>query len=107
MAAMTAQEALKLIGGQDTVRAYLRGVEAESDMDRDAARAMRAAIAAVRGADVHDAMIKAEPDLFAQACLLLCRLWTDAEDGAAAPIAMQYNAVMQLLKNDPRNKQEE
>lgn len=103
MSGMTVDDILKLIGGQDVVRAYLRGVDPGSETDKDAQRAMRAAIGTVRAAGVHDVMAAAEPDLYGQACLLLCRMWTDAEDAAAAGIAAQYNAVVLLLRTDPRN----
>ena len=104
---MTAVEILGLIGSQDDVRRYLRGVEAGSETDQDAQRAMLAAIRSMPGAGIYDAMAKAEPELYAQACLMLCRLWTDAEDGAEEKIMRQYNAIILQLRYHEKNVKEE
>lgn len=104
---MTASEILSLIGSQDDVRNYLRGVEEGSETDRDAQRAMLAAIRFMPGAGVYDAMAKAEPELYAQACLLLCRLWADAEDGVEEKITRQYYALINQLRYHEKNVKEE
>ena len=101
---MSAQEVLEILGGQEAVRVYLRGVDPGSEVGRDAQRSMLAAIAAMRGAGVQDAMAQAEPELYAQACLLLCRMWTDAEDGAAEKIVDQFRSAMLALRYDNRNQ---
>lgn len=105
---MTAQEILDAyLGGQAAVRAYLRGVEAGGETDLDAQRAMLTAIRSLTAAGVDAHMAGLEPELYAQACLLLCRLWTDAEDGASAAILGQYRALLWQLRYDPRNGAEE
>lgn len=104
MGSMSARDVLALIGGQDAVRAYLRGIEAGSETDRDAERTMIAAIDSMRAADIRDAMAEASPELYAQAALLLCRMWTDAEDGVADKIIAQYNRVILNLRYDERNR---
>ena len=100
---MTNEEILELIGGQDIVRDYLRGVEEDSETDRDAQRAMLAAIASAGAAGVKPAMAAAEPQLYAQYCLLRCRLWSDAEDDRADAIMRQSNAILHQLRTDERN----
>ena len=103
---MNAQEILDKIGGQEGVRCYLRGVEEGSETDRDAQRSMLAAIGSMRAAGVYEAMVNAEPELYAQACLLLCRMWTDAEDGLSEKILAQDRATMLQLRYDKRNMEE-
>lgn len=107
MAAKTAKEILDKIIREDDVRVYLRGVEAGSEIDRDAQRAMLVAIAKVRGAGVHDVMADEEPALYADACLLLCRLSVDAEDAHAADIKAQYFDDILLLRGHEKNIDEE
>lgn len=103
---MTNGEILDLLGGQAVVRDYLRGVEDGSETDRDARRTMLAAIAAAGAAGVRPAMAAAEPELYAQYCLLRCRLWSDAEDGSTDAITRQANAILHLLRTDERNTEE-
>ena len=100
---MTNEEILELIGGQSAVRDYLRGVEEDSETDRDAHRAMLSAIASATASGITPAMARAEPELYGQYCLLLCRLWTDAEDGAAEAIVRQTNVLVLQLRHDARN----
>lgn len=100
---MTNAEVLELLGGQEIVRDYLRGVEEDSETDRDAQRAMLAAIASAGAAGVMPAMAEAEPELYAQYCLLRCRLWSDAEDDRADAITRQANAILHQLRTDERN----
>lgn len=107
MAAITAQEVLDQLGGQQIVRDYLRGVEKGSETDYDARRSMLAAIAYLRGAKVWAAMAKAEPELYAQACLMIARKWTDAEDAAAPAIDRQVSGLIFMLRHDERNLREE
>lgn len=107
MAAMTAQQVLDQLGGQKIVRDYLRGVEADSETDRDAQRSMLAAIAYLRGAKVWAAMAKAEPELYAQACLMIARKWTDAEDAAAPAIDRQVSGLIFMLRHHKQNIREE
>jgi len=104
---MCASDVLAAIGGQADVRAYLRGIEEGSEADRDAERAMIAAIGAIRAGGVHDAMAAAEPYLYGQAALLYCRMWTDCEDAAAAAIAAQIHPIILALRYDERNAEEE
>lgn len=102
-----AQEVLdELLGGVSTVRDYLRGIDEGSETDRDAQRSMLAAIDSLRSAGVYDAMAEAAPEQFAQACLLLCRMWTDAEDGVSEKLLAQYNALALQLRYDERNNPE-
>lgn len=107
MSATGAEAILELIGGQKDVRNYLRGLEEGSESDQDARRAMLAAIESMPGAGIHPAMAAACPYLYGQACLLMCRLWSDAEDGAQASIARQLNGIILNLRYDPRNKEDE
>ena len=100
---MTNAEVLEILGGQAVVRDYLRGVGEGSETDRDAERAMLAAIASAGAAGVLPAMAAAEPELYAQYCLLRCRLWTDAEDANVAAIERQTNAILHQLRSDERN----
>lgn len=100
---MTNADILEALGGQDIVRDYLRGVEEDSETDRDAERAMLAAIASATAAGVLPAMAAAEPELYAQYCLLRCRLWSDAEDANVAAIERQTNAILYQLRSDERN----
>lgn len=104
---MDAESVLALIGGQQDVRAYLRGLEEGSEADRDAERAMLAAIASIRAAGVRDAMAEAEPRLYGQAALLFCRMWTDCEDAGAAAISQQIHPLILALRYDERNVKEE
>lgn len=104
---MTAAEILSLISTQDDVRNYLRGVEKGSETDKDAQRTMLTAIRFMPGAGIYDAMAKAEPELYAQACLMLCRLWADAEDGVEEKIMRQYNAIILQLRHHEKNVKEE
>ena len=53
---MEKEKIIALIGGNETVRDYLRGIEPGSEADRDAMRAMRAAIARMRAGGVRDVM---------------------------------------------------
>lgn len=102
---MTPAEAtLELLGGQETVRAYLRGLEEGSEADADARRAMLAAIGAAEAAGIQPVMARHEPYLYGQYCLLLCRLWADAEDGAEPAITRQAHSLCLQLRNDPRNQ---
>lgn len=103
---MSTDAVLALIGGEQCVRDYLRGVEEGSETDRDALRAMRAAIEGMRAGGVYDSMAAAAPAQYAQACLLMCRMWTDAEDGAVPGIVRQYNAIVLQMRYDPRNEEE-
>lgn len=103
---MTNEEVLDLLGGQECVRNYLRGIEADSETDRDARRSMLAAIASARAAGIYPAMASAEPELYAQYCLLRCRLWSDAEDGSTGQILAQSNAICHQLRYDDRNTEE-
>ena len=100
---MTNAEVLEVLGGQDIVRDYLRGIEEDSETDRDAERAMLAAIASATAAGVMPAMASAEPELYAQYCLLRCRLWSDAEDANLDAITRQSNAILHQLRYDTRN----
>lgn len=104
---MTASEILSLIITQEDVRNYLRGVEEGSETDKDAQRTMLTAIRFMPGAGVYDAMAAAEPELYAQACLLLCRMWTDAEDGMEEKILRQYNAIILQLRYHKKNAKTE
>lgn len=104
---MRAEDILIRIGGEPIVQDYLRGMEEGSEAWRDARRAMLTAISAMRPSGVHPAMAAAEPYLYAQACLLLCRLWADAEDGVDEKIMRQYQQIKHLLAYDGRNVPEE
>ena len=104
---MTNDEVLELLGGQAAMREYLRGVEEGSETDKDARRAMLAAISSARAAGVYPAMAVAEPELYAQYCLMQCRMWTDAEDAAADAIMRQHSAFCLQLRHDPRNVSDE
>lgn len=104
---ITNEQVLETIGGVPAVRDYLRGIEAGSEADRDAQRAILAAIASMRAAGVYPAMAEAEPELYAQAALLLCRLWTDAEDQQADAIGRQAAGIGLQLRYDPRNVSDE
>lgn len=107
MAVKSAQEVLNLLGGVDAVRNYLRGIEPGSETDQDAQRSMLAAIAMLRGSGgVHDVMAVCEPELYAQAALLRCRMWTDAEDMKAEEIQAQIDQIILDLCYDERNKEE-
>ncbi|MBR3797143.1 MAG: hypothetical protein IKK34_14120 [Clostridia bacterium] len=101
---MTAKEILSKIGSQQDVRNFLRGVEEGSEMDLDAQRAMLAAIRFMPGAGVYDAMAAAEPELYAQACLMSCQLWTDGYD---PDIERQMNAIVLQLRYHEKNIKEE
>lgn len=103
---MTARDVLALVGGQQDVRAYLRGIEEGGEADRDAERAMLAAISSMRAADVHDVMAAEEPELYGQAALLFCRMWTDCEDAGAEDIMRQINPLILALRYDKRNKED-
>ena len=103
----TGEEILALLGGQAIVRDYLRGVDPESEMDRDAKRSMMAAIASASAAGIHPAMAAAEPALYAQYCLLKCGQWTDAESAAADSLTRQAYALALQLRYDERNTPEE
>lgn len=103
---MSAEQILERIGRQECVRRYLRGVEPGSETDEDARRAMIAAIHSMRASDIHDAMAEASPELYAQAALLLCRMWTDAEDGVADKIIAQYRSIALQLRYDKHNTEE-
>lgn len=104
---MSAQEILDTcLGGQEVIRRYLRGVDPGSETDEDALRAMLAAIRSLIAAGVGEHMATLEPELFGQACLLLCRMWTDAEDGVTEKIMMQYREIVWQLRYDDRNTQQ-
>lgn len=103
---MTADAVLALIANEDDVRNYLRGVEEGSEIDKDAQRSMLAAIEYIRGGGVYDAMAKACPYLYAQACLILCRMWTDCEDSKALQLERQVNAILLSLRYDEKNVKE-
>ena len=64
---------------------------------------MLAAIASATAAGVLPAMAAAEPELYAQYCLLRCRLWSDAEDANVTAIERQTNAILHQLRSDERN----
>ena len=104
---MTTDEILAHIGGEAVVRDYLRGVEPGSETDRDAMRAMRAAIARMRAGGVYDVMARHEPELYGDACLALCQMRTDADTGAAPVLARQASDIMLLLRTDNRNNDDE
>jgi len=103
---MTADAVLALITEEDDVRNYLRGVEAGSETDKDAQRSMLAAIEYMRGGGVYDAMAEACPYLYGQACLILCRMWTDCEDSEAPKLERQYNAILLSLRHNEKNVKE-
>lgn len=100
---MDVQEVLALLGGEPAVREYLRGIEEGSEADKDAQRSMLAAIESMRAAGVYDVMAKVNPGLYAQACLLLCRLWSDAEDADEASITRQHNSIVLKLRYHEAN----
>ena len=104
---MTTDEVLLLIGGEAVVRDYLRGVEPGSETDRDAMRAMRAAIARMRAGGVCDVMAQYEPELYGDACLALCQMRTDADVQSAPVLARQASDIMLLLRTDNRNNDDE
>lgn len=106
---MKAQEVLDLLLlTQQDVRDYLLGVEEGSQTDRNAQRNMRSAIGFVRGGGIHDAMAIEEPDQYATACLLRCRLLTDGLTGKdAEDVEHQYNAVILQLRYHEKNNEEE
>ena len=104
---MTTDEILAHIGGEAVVRDYLRGVEPGSETDRDAMRAMRAAIARMRAGGVCDVMAQHEPELYGDACLALCQMRTDADVQSAPVLARQASDIMLLLRTDNRNTDEE
>lgn len=106
-ARMTAQEVLSLLGGQQCVRDYLRGIDEESETDRDARRAMLGAIHSMRAGGIHDVMAEVAPELYAQAALMLCRMWTDAEDGVAEKIVTQYQSLCLQLRYDEHNEEDD
>lgn len=103
---MTTDAVLAHISREDDVRNYLRGVEAGSETDKDAQRSMLAAIEYMRGSGVYDAMAMACPYLYGQACLILCRMWTDCEDSEAPKLERQYNAIILSLRYDEKNVKE-
>ena len=103
---MTTDAVLALIADEDDVRNYLRGVEAGSETDKDAQRSMLAAIEYMRGGGVYDAMAKACPYLYGQACRILCRMWTDCEDGEAPKLERQFSAILLALRYDEKNVKE-
>jgi len=103
---MTTDAVLALITEEDDVRNYLRGVEAGSETDKDAQRSMLAAIEYMRGGGVYDAMAEACPYLYGQACLILCRMWTDCEDSEARGLERQYNAILLSLRHNEKNVKE-
>ena len=103
---MTPEDILAKLGGVEEVRAYLRGLEPGSEADKDAQRAMLAAISAMDAAGVYPIMAEVKPKLYGQACLLLCRMWTDAEDSAAAAIGMQYAGIILMLRYNEKNKKD-
>ena len=104
---MTTDEILAHIGGEAVVRDYLRGVEPGSEADRDAMRAMRAAIARMRAGGVCDVMARHEPELYGDACLALCQMRTDADTTSAPVLARQASDIMLLLRYDNRNNDDE
>lgn len=104
---MTTDEVLTLIGGEAVVRDYLRGVEPGSETDRDAMRAMRAAISRMRAGGVCDVMARHEPELYGDACLALCQMRTDADTQSAPVLARQASDIMLLLRTDNRNNDDE
>lgn len=103
---MTTDAVLALITEEDDVRNYLRGVEAGSETDKDAQRSMLAAIEYMRGGGVYDAMAEACPYLYGQACLILCRMWTDCEDSEAPKLERQVNAILLSLRHNEKNVKE-
>ena len=104
---MEKEKIIALIGGNETVRDYLRGIEPGSEADRDAMRAMRAAIARMRAGGVRDVMAEHEPDLYGDACLALCQMRTDADAQSAPVLAQVASDIMLLLRTDEHNNDEE
>lgn len=105
---MTVQAIFDLILTNQDVRDYLRGVEEGSETDRAALRNMRSAIGFVRGSGVHDAMALEEPEQYATACLLRCRLLVDGATGTEAEdIRRQYNEIVLQLRYDAKNTENE
>ena len=103
---MTPDAVLADIMNEDDVRNYLRGVEAGSEIDQDAKRSMLAAIEAMRAGGVYDAMAKACPYLYGQACLIQCRMWTDCEDDDAPKLERQFSAILLMLRYSEENVKE-
>ena len=100
---MTNAQILQLLGGQQTVRDYLRGVEEGSEADRDAQRAMLAAIARVRAGGVADSMAQEQPELYADACLKLCAASADTDAASASALERQAQGIILLLRTDTKN----
>ena len=103
---MSTDAVLALIADEDDVRNYLRGVEAGSEMDQDAQRAMKTAIEAMREGGIYDVMAEACPYLYGQACLIQCRIWTDADAAEAARLERLYNAIFLMLRYNEKNVKE-
>ena len=105
---MTAQDVYDLLLTQQDVRDYLRGVEEGSETDRAAQRAMLSAIGFMRGSGIHDIMALEDPEQYATACLLRCRLLVDGATGAEAEdIRRQYNEIVLQLRYDEKNTENE
>lgn len=98
---MSNDEILTLIGGEDAVRDYLRGVEPGSELDRDAQRNMLAAISMVRAGGVHDGMAQLEPELYGAACLAYCGMMTDGDNRADDERTAAM--MIRMLRTDSRN----
>lgn len=100
---MDKEEILEAIGGVQTVRDYLRGIEPGSEADRDALRAMRAAIDRLRAGGVHDVMATVMPDLYGDTCLAYCQLRTDADEALAPVLRAQLTDGIVILRSDSKN----
>ena len=87
-----------LLGGQERVRRYLRGVEAESETDLEAMDNMETAVEYLRASDVTDAMASEMTKTYASACLCLCGEMTDGEDNQD-----KFNRLWMQLRYHPRN----
>lgn len=100
---MDKQEILDAIGDVQAVHDYLRGIEPGSEADRDAMRAMRAAIDYLRGGGVHDVMATVAPDLYGDTCLAYCQLRTDADAALASVLRAQIADGIAILRSDSKN----
>lgn len=87
-----------LLGGQERVRRYLRGVEPGSETDLEAMDNMEAAVEYLRASDVTDVMARESPKAYASACLCMCGELTDGEDNAG-----KYNRLWMQLRYHPLN----
>lgn len=104
---MTTEDVLGLIGGEEDVRNFLRGVEPGSEMDKDALRAMKTAIERLREGGVCDEMARHRPYLYGQACLTQCELLTDAQGAEADRLERLYNSMLLQLRHSRHNHENE